>query len=630
MNKEKRLTPTRIYSYGCLPPVIGADLVDDQIRRAHHYRNALVRIERRRRERMAEVQRRHDTLGPIVEAIGNLETQIGEARRDVRLTYAGGKQDSEKRAALKESIAALRAELSILRDRKRTQIDLLRVDEDVMASLVKIKMPPRLAYKVTPWWLLGMAVYATERNDAGIRLRCEYAAVNEMAAAEQRAARAASGLGRNPGTYQEVEKAAKAWRKAPDAPRFRRCDEEGRVAVQIQKKGLTVEQFESGRSTQLRLTAATPRPGQTAIRATYRTVHIRVSSEGRGRKPVWAAFPMVLHRPLPSDGKIVNAWVIRRREGVARFSWKVQFVVKAESLENSRQSYSSAAVIAVDIKKMPVTGQERLVADWKDSLGQKGEVRLPATRLSSPTSRGQTRRKIVPSDSENIEKVKAAQSHMLDELVSALTRYRDIAPDWYRERTKWASKWRSFSRVILLERYWRDNRFAGDETIYRRVQEYMKQSRHLSDWESCERGRYIGRRREQYRTFAAEIVRRYRKIMLVKRDYRIEKAPPEHQPSTNGREARKRVHSTAPGELRGAIREAAKSAGVKVVEIKINGSERVCERLLASVDVVRDQAAALAGSNTKESSMDVRKRFTRRRLGTMERRDPLAGQDVTL
>ena len=84
--------PSRIWSFGCKAPKVGLELAEDQLKKAHDYRNTLVEIERNRRDACAQVIR---AFSPELK----------------------GLQDEGE--ALKEKIEVLQAEIKHLRSEAR-------------------------------------------------------------------------------------------------------------------------------------------------------------------------------------------------------------------------------------------------------------------------------------------------------------------------------------------------------------------------------------------------------------------------------------------------------------------------------------------------------------------------------
>lgn len=594
MKRRTSTSPVVVYSYGCLPPTEGAEHVEDQLRKAHRYRNSLCEIERARREGIAAVQRDHDSLGPLLAAIESTETTIAEAKVDARLTHAGGRRERDaaapERAALSEMIAAAQGDLSVLRMLRGWAKTALRDDEGIKAAYRAVDDRAREAIKA-----------ARNSDDAPFW-----------------------------GTYLKIEEVAQKWRASADPPRFERYDGSGKLAVQIQG-GLTAAEALSGTDTRLRISTgrAHPRPG-TGGERTDGTVSIRVSSNGRA--PVWATFPVVTHRPLPADGKITWAWILRRREGL-RYRYSLQLTVESES---ARRAPTGRGTIAVDIgcREQQPTSIAR-VATWLDSAGARGDIVPPTQRLSSRKSRGKGRRKLVPSGLDKAESLRGIRDRNLDECKARLAAYRQTTiemPPELRERLQHVHIWRSPARVGALYRDW--TRHAGDAETYARLGAWLKQDRHLLDWETRERGAFYGARRERYRVFATEVARKYATIVVAKRVYLREERPPEESPSTVGHAGRALLREAAPSELRDAIKAACAKYGTRYLEVPLEGDTawavdwKICERLLASAEVASAPADPLAAASTS-NNRGSRTPSRRRRLGTAPTVDPLAKQDVS-
>src|SRR6266567_969449 len=668
---ENNITVMR---YGARVPITGLESVDRQLRLSKKYRNALCEIERRRRDGIARVQ--HGTragaspldadelLAPLILKIDELEASISEMRKQTKLTHAGGGNPAA-RASLRDQIAAVKADLAVLRWLRGWSKSRLRLSDDERAAIAMCdgeKMSAWMIHRVKPWWALGVAVHATMNGSAALRLRCEYMIIDETAKYERRQARAVAGL--SPGTYLLIEAAADKWRQNPEQPRFMRYDGTGRVGVQVQG-GCTVAELEGGQDTRMRLLPATEidppvaptssrqiaraiaygvvhfcRAGNMAPRDTYRILQLRV--ETMGRAPVWASIPIVYHRPLPADGVIVAAWLQRKKIGV-RSVYDAQLVVRAAMTPQSHRPTTGTIAVDIGSRDIPSTGETR-VAYSLDSSGAHAAMILPLFRLSSATSRGTGRRRIVPDDEKKIDDIKSIRSRHLDEIRDQITAYKVSvgaaassphpvpAIEWLRAATDRITSWRSTARIVWLRRQWQHH--TGDEKIFSSIEAYIRQDRHLLDWQSREMRRRLGRRRELYRTAAMRLARTYDTIILAARDYRREEWVPEDAPSTRAHESRSIMRGAAPGEFREIIRRSAKKYGTTLIEMPLEGDTawaldyRVCQRMLASTEVVDVQAAPLA-SASRSNHYGTDESFHRRRLGTDERIDPLARIDVS-
>lgn len=209
---------TKVYRYGLLAPIVGGDLVEQQMRAAHRYRNSLVETELHRRDGLR--------------SIDSAATSILKAVSD------------QARARVDDLVDAMR------RERARTRKRL--VDPATSKAIAEARIVARDAAKA---W---RAAVAEARQSAAAHAARDL--VNESALAERKAKRA--GCGVYWGTYQLVEEADEAARKAPlwdrakpSNPRFQRWTGESCVSVQI-IGGIGVDDAYSDRETQVRIVAA--------------------------------------------------------------------------------------------------------------------------------------------------------------------------------------------------------------------------------------------------------------------------------------------------------------------------------------------------------------------------------------
>ena len=131
---------------------------------------------------------------------------------------------------------------------------------------------------------------------------------------------------------------------------FHTHDETGTFAVQLQKP-LTVDQLFDHKSNAIKLTRlnqtefrkllglngeakAKQNEGSRASKRTYAKLEIiyanPILESGRTSKTV--VFPLILHRPIPSDAQIKRITVSRRRVGYT-YKWTVSFMSKVEDIE---------------------------------------------------------------------------------------------------------------------------------------------------------------------------------------------------------------------------------------------------------------------------------------------------------
>src|SRR6185295_12214865 len=283
------MTAIRVYEYGLLPPHANAELVDQQMLRAHRYRNMLVEIERERRQKVREAMAAHPDLAPLEEQLRSLCEERDKLREDIQSRRRQTRTRSEtpdQRQAVKD----LTAQIKPLRDTVKSTRTAVAQDYSVREDM------------------------AAAEESAKIRLK-----------------KARSECGVYWGTYLLQEQAADQARKERTPPKFVRWCGEGRVSVQIQKGIHLAEVW--GADTQIQIQPVHPdawdRSGATrrgVRRRLSRTVlRLRVGSDGAGNRiPIWAEWRMVMHRPIPDGARIKVATVSRRRRDCTSWDWRVQ------------------------------------------------------------------------------------------------------------------------------------------------------------------------------------------------------------------------------------------------------------------------------------------------------------------
>ena len=523
---------TRVYKYGLLPPTENNDLVRAQLRAAHVYRNALVEIERARR--------------------AATRTAMKEIHADLLVLEAA-------LVVAKESAGEAAASIKAARQETRSKSE----SADARAKLAAAKLTARDAAR-------ALAAKRREAREDPL-LIAVLDGVNNVAGEARRAKRAQCGV--YWGSYLLVEAAMDASSKLPlfdgerpNDPRFARWDGAGRLGVQLQGGLLAEDAF--GSDTRLRVDSVDAR-SESASRSERRryartVLRIRVGSEGRD--PVWAAWPMVMHRPLPPAGVIKNVSVQLRKIG-PREEWTACFTVTSSSSgDRPKRRVPDIGVVAVDLG-WRVIDDELRVASWMASDGEAGELRLSAVELSALTKASGLR----STRDTNFDEARAI-------LVAWLTGQESL-PDWLREATKTIGQWKSEARLAALAKRWAENRFEGDVDAYNALERWRYHDHHLWEWESSQRSKSLRRRREVYRVWAASMAQRYQTIIVEKFDLRRVAAKPptgEEKPKADYDKARSNRQLAAVSELRGCISNAFDGRTVEILSVDTTRACSVC------------------------------------------------------
>jgi hypothetical protein len=544
VKRKTSTTPTKIYSYGCLPPIVGAELMDQQIQRAHRYRNILTEIELRRRERVQKEMLAFGDVGTLTGKVEALAAQLTE----VRVAIKAKRQTERKRLEAKpESERA----------------------KELLAELRDARMELKTAKEVV-------------RTD--VRLRERLRAIEDQTRAEIRAARSVCGT--YWGTYLTAEAAAEASRKSVTPPRFLQYDGSGRIAVEIMH-GMPVAEVFACKDTRLQIKPVPPdtyqRPRHHRELASRTMVSIRAGSND-DRSPKWVQLPAILHRPMPPDARIKWAWILRRRIGL-RFEYRLQLVLESESFQAPEEPLGAGRV-AIDLGWRTKPDSSIRVGYMVDEAGHREEILVPDRAVTKPRRRARRpgwRSREVLSVEDRTRKpgeLQAIRDSHFDAVKLELTRFLDSTPSvpvWLKAQTRGLIQWRSQGRMARFFRDWEKNRFDEDSMIVERLSAWKTQDRHLYKWEAQQRNRWTNHRREEYRKLAARLARTYAVIVLGQfnlRDLAQEPAP-EDGVASEGRNVRSAARLAAPGELRAAIKAAASKYGAKILELpSVNDTQR--------------------------------------------------------
>jgi len=445
----------RVYSYAAKLLVGGSEVVEDQVRLAHRYRNQLVEAELRREDLTTMVL---DELSPALAAVNArvkaLDAAIDGAFDSMRRSNQKARKRLEHDAG---AVTALKAERSEL----YAQAKELR--REVFAS--------------EAWKVRGAEIAAA-------------------AVAARKELRAESGL--YWGTYLHVEMsiddATQRLKKQGLRVRFQPWTGEGHLAVQIQQ-GISPAEAMAG--TDQRVQIAPPEAGADPKRKRRALVRMRVGSDGRA--PVWADFVVVLHRPLPPDASIKWVHAVRKRVGT-HFDWFVQFVLGREEWEND--TLEARGAVGIDLGWRVRPGGSLRVAAWRDDEGARGEVLLPASWLQPL----QKARDIASIRSDKFDAALGGLGAAIEEGLPL--------PEWWGKVAGGLASWKSPARLAALAIHWRSARFAGDAKAFDALEAWRKNDRHLLEYEANLLDTFQARRRDLYRNVAAQMRRRYARIFV--------------------------------------------------------------------------------------------------------------------
>lgn len=562
----------RVERCGLLPPHRGGAVARDQLRLAARYRNTLTEIERGRRAALREAEvvcGLRDALAAVDAAEKAVEAALATAAAERAVT-------GSKRASA-EVGAALKAARSALSDARRA--------------------------------------FAAKRAEVRTSVEAERERIDAVAVDLRKNARAHCGV--YWGSYLLIEAAMDAAAKAPlwdggapNDPRFVRFTGEGSIGVQVQG-GADASALDD--DTRVRILPATPPPSELARwerkrarlndptwtpregkgASRHRDLYLRVGSDGPGgRTPVWAVFPMVLHRPLPEGARIKGATVSVRRVGT-REEWAAMLTLDVP--ESSRAEDCGDGAVAVHLGWRVVDGGIR-VAVVLDEHGRREEhvvtdEHVADLRVASgiESVRDKLLDRIRPILACALRGVEGLTGRLAED---ARTLHAWRSPDRLRRFVEaWTRAGAPGGDAPCEAASWREmtpeparSRLPQGDTVYAAAVAWLRHDRHLCDYVAGQRTGALRARRERYRIFAAGLARRYRVLVLddTNRATLARRGPGEDD-TTHDRAASNR-HLVAVSELEGALKDAFRARGGEVVEVS-----SVCETITCHACGVRTE-----------------------------------------
>lgn len=530
------MPPAKAYfrkaKYGLLPPV---DLlpVREQLRAAHHFQNQLVALERCRRDvyRKLRIECCPAVAAAEVEA-AIVRSELAATRRE--LTHVRADDAAQLRAQAKADRQRLASALNTLRS---TYSEAARVPEFVerAAELAQRAKRWEAALRATSgaYWQNYLLVY--ERTFKSFRSSSD--PQFRAARGTERSKREAGWLG------------------------------DGAIGVRI-PNGLTVDQLFGGKDSRLRIDripqdAWTSPSLSTRRRLAKTNLRIRIGT-GPSKKPLWAVFPLYMHRALPADALVKRASVHVRTRGT-REEWTLVLTYACAPPLPTSPSLPTPTV-ALDLGWRQREEEALRVAYWVDSSGGHGELLMPA----------EVRLRLSVAD-----KLRALQERLFNRTMRWLKRWMQAA-----QRSGLAvppgvlsaSQFRSAGTLRKLVFFqWRSARFTGDDRIFAMLLRWAHRSRHLWQWETGARCSALNLRLNTYRCFAASLVRRYSTVVVERFDLAraSRRAPPEEADRLPQR-VRSTLVQCAPGEFRVAVLSTASRLGRNVVSVAARGSTQNC------------------------------------------------------
>lgn len=624
--------PTIVYKFGARNPTLNAQVVQHQLWLANQYYNRQIDRINGGREAYRRIRSAHapdiDRLeGEVVE----LTSQLEAAEEALKAARAASRKrlpptdehrvlvdrlKSERRAKgdqLKAARAAFKAQLSPANEAFEA---LLEADytayEQGHGNLPGPNLIPAFKARVRKTLAEQPQWPAAWQEITALQASLDEASYEDRAHF--------SDLGLTPGTSGLVDRSVQqAYKPGPNnphpQPRRKPFTGEGRVGVQIQG-GCTLEELFNAGSTYVQID---PVPEAEYDRREYRghsrdpgrarpsgqgrnsmartNVRIRVGSEGQ--RPVWATFPVTLHRRLPADASVRYAWINVFRIG-NRWEYTLDLTINTERV----RCYGGQP-----------TGTAAVNLGWR--LMEDGSLRV----MTLVSDRGETEYftlepELVSRLGGFPESIRGANDTLFDQVVGWMREHRNLT-GWLPEALQYSHSWHAHGRLVkivqrLVEElstpeqvgefwaHWSDERLThhqdlfvldealawldahgADETlrVVMALEFWRRKEAHLYQMSSDIREAALRQRKDLYRKWAYRLRGRYAKLVVGKVSYKGLAEKPSTEEEGEAQEPRHQRTLAAPSTLQGAL--SAAFAGDLSTRPAVNITRRchVCHRL---------------------------------------------------
>lgn len=584
----------KVYKYGCRRPTEGAELLADQLQKAHDYYNGLIDIEVARRKAFRNIRTQFSA------DVSRLEAQIeglSEKIDEVYTEWKKARSSARKRIdapPLREELTALKAERKRCGEELKTaklefKERLTGGDEDFSLRVQKRakELQPADSDSETP----GPTIIGKAKLEIWEQMLAEpwpdawllKARSDRDAVVATHKLREESGV--SPGTYLLTGRAFDLARKSPTDPERRRWDGSGQVGVQLRPALTPARLVEPNNWVEIR--QIDPKWRSRGKRLA-RHVRVRIAS-GDKKAPLWVELPVILHRPLPPDAQVKWAAVVVKRVG-NRTRYELQLSV--DTAYSAGRCGQGTVAIDVGWRRMP-SGDLR-VGYCFDSYGHGWSLELPGKfvddmlfidRLKNITDTQFDLAKAVaiaalptaPSSIvQRLQHLHQWRSHARLAKV-AYQWVRTIAPEqriseiwkrWELERIPMEARSRKIPAALrpkkldLMASYDELSEWFAKQGITDAAPWYLEwwrlKNRHIYQWECDARRRVLARRLDLYRNMAAQLSARYEKLIIENFDLRsVARRPTTDQHDDATHEAARHLRQLAAvSQLRNCLGEA--------------------------------------------------------------------------
>ena len=596
---------TIVYKYGLRPPTLNADLVDEQMQLNHEYHNELRRHEGTRRDEVRQI--------------------LGEKDGDVQIQAVLAEQQAlyEELVSLEENVKVKRVQSRSKRDSQEDTVELKELRKQLKAKKSEVK-DVRKAVALTD--VQAEQMHAAQgkcfkRGKTEKKLSGVYVWTAEQTQQAMEASKGSMPL----------------WSKKdgrPSNPRWVPWAGEGLVAIRVHsKQQVCVEEtlLSTGTQVQFDMQPLTEdiTVSNRSKKRRFGTLRLRVGTVEGKQTPIWAEWPILMHRPLPTGSVITNAKVTCKKIA-DRKEWSLHVTLKLSKIEQAtRKDGHGTGAVAMDLGWRKFADEDMRVAYFLDDQGHAHDFKAEPGVLSGF-------RKV-----EDLISIRKQALNAVSEDLRTWLKSQDL-PDWLKGYTRGIQKWEARGRFMSLLKRWSKQRWAGDEKGYNLLDTWAYGvysetlgrkgggDQHLWQWERYQAKKSLRRRKDQYRRLAAELSKKYETLVLENFDLRDTQKNKKVEEKSVAQAAKYQQRVAACSELRTQLIQAFHSRGGRVFKVdpaytsqkcsacgiirkgNRQGANYVCEQCGAQLDADWNAAKNILGMyhekrNIKEVLVKVKK-----------------------
>jgi len=436
--------PTKNYSYGAKPPILNNNsfdnifnqlLLEQQFILAHEFRNKLCQLELDRRETYYNKLRQ---FSPEYVKLEKEEYKLLEEKEKIEREIKNRRSKERKRSKSttkeKSNLKNIKQQLGIMRKQKKQ----IKKDNKLNNTFNKI-----------------LEQSAKNHNNACKKLRTEY--VNK---------------GLCWGTAGAVMKRCNNFSKGTP-PKYKSYKHITKETIEIQiQGGTTWEDVINGKCAYIKFEEGRKKYQQNGKVTIYGNISLRVASrdtsgkiKSSGRTPVFIICPIILHRSVV--GKIKWVKLTRKKVGT-KFEYNVIFTVSSQDFIKENTSSKS---VGVDLGFRRFDDRLRVACIQDRGYSLQHEISIPLDIINRYDR------------ADDISSIRGNKFNKIKEELIEWKKLHDM-PEWLKDELKNLSYWKSFKGFYCLVELWRDKRFNNDIEIYTLVTEYIKDDKHLYNYQA--------------------------------------------------------------------------------------------------------------------------------------------------